>query len=69
MIAERTLVSKVIGIMFSDAGGMFIGKEGPCVHMGAIIGAIISQGRLESVGSVKGRDSLQGELGGRSGGR
>ena len=33
VIAERTLLSKVIGIIFADAGGMIIGKEGPCVHM------------------------------------
>ena len=33
VIAERTLLSKVVGIVFADAGGMVIGKEGPCVHM------------------------------------
>mmetsp|Transcript_18009 Transcript_18009/g.42184 ORF Transcript_18009/g.42184 Transcript_18009/m.42184 type:complete len:689 (+) Transcript_18009:873-2939(+) len=60
VIAERTLLSKVIGIIFADAGGMIIGKEGPCVHMGAILGAIISQGRFETTGSTKHTTSATG---------
>lgn len=34
-----TLVSKAVGVLFSVAGGLFVGKEGPMIHSGAIIGA------------------------------
>jgi H+/Cl- antiporter ClcA len=35
---------QVIGIMFAVAGGLPAGKEGPMVHSGAVIAAVISQG-------------------------
>ncbi|XP_060062447.1 H(+)/Cl(-) exchange transporter 6-like [Ylistrum balloti] len=38
-----TLVSKSIGVLFSVAGGLFVGKEGPMIHSGAIIGAGVPQ--------------------------
>lgn len=41
----RTLVAKLIGAIGSVAGGLAIGKEGPFVHAGAAIAAIISQVR------------------------
>jgi H+/Cl- antiporter ClcA len=34
----RTLVAKLIGVVFSIAAGVIAGKEGPFVHGGAIIG-------------------------------
>ncbi len=39
----NTLVAKVLGAVGSVAGGLAIGKEGPFVHAGAAIAAIISQ--------------------------
>ncbi|KAJ8611038.1 hypothetical protein CTAYLR_007067 [Chrysophaeum taylorii] len=49
VIAERTLVAKFVGIVFSVSGGLLCGKEGPMVHIGAIVGAIVSQGRFETL--------------------
>jgi chloride channel 6 len=40
-----TLVSKAVGVLFSVAGGFFVGKEGPMIHSGAIVGAGIPQFR------------------------
>ncbi|XP_062567017.1 H(+)/Cl(-) exchange transporter 6-like [Saccostrea cucullata] len=38
-----TLISKAVGVLFSVAGGLFVGKEGPMIHSGAIIGAGVPQ--------------------------
>ncbi|XP_071109076.1 H(+)/Cl(-) exchange transporter 6-like [Haliotis cracherodii] len=38
-----TLLAKSIGVLFSVAGGLFVGKEGPMIHSGAIIGAGVPQ--------------------------
>jgi len=38
----KTLVAKAVGVVFSVAGGLAIGKEGPLVHSGAIFAANIS---------------------------
>ncbi|XP_052228627.1 H(+)/Cl(-) exchange transporter 6-like isoform X2 [Dreissena polymorpha] len=43
----KSLVSKAVGVLFSVAGGLFVGKEGPMIHSGAIIGAGIPQ--LQSI--------------------
>ncbi|GLC67770.1 hypothetical protein PLESTF_000605500 [Pleodorina starrii] len=40
----NTLVAKFLGAVGSVAGGLAIGKEGPFVHAGAAIAAIVSQG-------------------------
>ncbi|KAG1653076.1 hypothetical protein FOA52_007509 [Chlamydomonas sp. UWO 241] len=40
----NTLVAKIAGAIGSVAGGLAVGKEGPFVHAGAGIAAIISQG-------------------------
>ncbi|GIL91065.1 hypothetical protein Vretimale_9495 [Volvox reticuliferus] len=40
----NTLVAKILGAIGSVAGGLAIGKEGPFVHAGAAIAAIVSQG-------------------------
>ena len=42
----RTLVAKLIGVVFSIAAGLIAGKEGPFVHGGGIVG-----GGIGSLGS------------------
>lgn len=42
----RTLVAKLIGVVFSIAAGLIAGKEGPFVHGGGIVG-----GGIGSMGS------------------
>eukprot|EP01033_Poteriospumella_lacustris_P000388 gene388-249_t len=44
LVSFRTLVCKAIGIVFACAAGLPLGKEGPMVHIGAVIAAGISQG-------------------------
>ena len=38
----KTLVVKLTGVIFSVCAGLIIGKEGPMVHSGAVLGANIS---------------------------
>ena len=40
----RTLIGKVVGSVGSVAGGLAVGKEGPLVHTGSCIAALLSQG-------------------------
>eukprot|EP01138_Halocafeteria_seosinensis_P008442 gb/GECG01008627.1/.p1 GENE.gb/GECG01008627.1/~~gb/GECG01008627.1/.p1 ORF type:complete len:955 (+),score=74.00 gb/GECG01008627.1/:1-2865(+) len=48
MVARvRTLISKVVGIIFSVSAGLPVGMEGPMIHSGAIIGAGFSQGKTK----------------------
>jgi chloride channel 7 len=44
------LVHKVFAMCFAVAGGLPLGKEGPMIHSGSIIGALVSQGNTISVG-------------------
>jgi H+/Cl- antiporter ClcA len=37
-IGAKALVCKAVGILFSTAGGLPCGKEGPMIHCGAILG-------------------------------
>lgn len=41
----EVLFTKVIGVCFSCAAGLPLGKEGPMIHCGSIVGAAVSQGR------------------------
>lgn len=41
----QTLIVKILGMIGSLTGGLAVGKEGPMVHIGAIVAAGISQGR------------------------
>mmetsp|Transcript_30079 Transcript_30079/g.47825 ORF Transcript_30079/g.47825 Transcript_30079/m.47825 type:complete len:1026 (-) Transcript_30079:3751-6828(-) len=47
VISIRTLLSKIIGVIFSVSGSLVLGKEGPMMHAGAVVGAIVSQGQDE----------------------
>ena len=39
-IGFKTLFVKVVGLIFAITSGLCIGKEGPLVHIGAIVGVI-----------------------------
>jgi len=39
-IGFKTLFVKVVGLLFAITSGLCIGKEGPLIHIGAIIGVI-----------------------------
>eukprot|EP00980_Cylindrotheca_fusiformis_P025156 scaffold13207_cov143-Cylindrotheca_fusiformis.AAC.9 len=45
VVRVKTLLCKVIGVTFSVAAGLPVGKEGPMVHSGAVVAAGISQGK------------------------
>ena len=40
----KALVAKAVGVVFSVGGGLCVGKEGPLVHTGSVLGANISHG-------------------------
>jgi H+/Cl- antiporter ClcA len=46
----KALVAKATGVMFSVAGNLPVGKEGPMIHSGAVCAASISQGRSFTFG-------------------
>ncbi|CAN0042865.1 unnamed protein product, partial [Ectocarpus sp. 8 AP-2014] len=43
VVRVKTLLCKVLGVMFSVAAGLPAGKEGPMVHSGSVVAAGISQ--------------------------
>ncbi|EHB16616.1 Chloride transport protein 6 [Heterocephalus glaber] len=43
IVRLRTLLCKVFGVLFGVAGGLFVGKEGPMIHSGAVVGAGLPQ--------------------------
>ena len=45
LVRIRVLLAKVVGVCFSVSSGIPIGKEGPMIHIGSIIGAALSQGK------------------------
>jgi hypothetical protein len=45
----KTLISKLLGVTFSVAGGLPCGKEGPMIHVGACVAAGVSQGQAHSL--------------------
>lgn len=43
IVRLRTFFCKTTGVLFAVAGGLFVGKEGPMIHSGAIVGAGLPQ--------------------------
>uniref|UniRef100_P51797-4 Isoform 4 of H(+)/Cl(-) exchange transporter 6 n=1 Tax=Homo sapiens TaxID=9606 RepID=P51797-4 len=43
IVRLRTLLCKVLGVLFSVAGGLFVEKEGPMIHSGSVVGAGLPQ--------------------------
>jgi len=35
----RTIITKIIGVVFAVVGGLAVGKEGPLAHIGANLGS------------------------------
>jgi chloride channel 7 len=50
VVRIRVLFAKVLGMCFSVASGLPLGKEGPMIHSGSIIGAAVSQGKTITFG-------------------
>jgi chloride channel 7 len=50
VVRMPVLVAKVLGMCFSCASGLPLGKEGPMIHAGSIIGAAVCQGNTISYG-------------------
>lgn len=50
IVRMPVLFSKVVGMCFSVSAGLPLGKEGPMIHAGSIIGAAVSQGNTISFG-------------------
>ncbi|GMT15335.1 hypothetical protein PFISCL1PPCAC_6632, partial [Pristionchus fissidentatus] len=42
-LSMKTLIAKVIGLVFTLGGGLPVGKEGPFVHMGAIVASLLTK--------------------------
>ncbi|CAE8669569.1 unnamed protein product [Polarella glacialis] len=47
VVGFRTWIAKAVGIVFSVAAGLPCGKEGPMIHSGAIVGAMVSHLNLQ----------------------
>lgn len=50
VVDVNTLVYKALGIIFACSAGLPLGKEGPMVHVGAVVAAGVSQGRSVALG-------------------
>ncbi|XP_071331244.1 H(+)/Cl(-) exchange transporter 6 [Trachinotus anak] len=53
IVRLRTFLCKAAGVLFSVAGGLFVGKEGPMIHSGAIVGAGLPQFQSITFRSIK----------------
>ena len=52
VVRIRVMYLKVIGVCCSVAASLPLGKEGPMIHAGAILGAAVSQGRSFALGNL-----------------
>ena len=48
IVHVKTVFCKVIGVTFSVAAGLPVGKEGPMVHSGAVVAVATSQSKMFS---------------------
>ena len=53
VVRLKTLLCKTVGVTFSVAGGLCVGKEGPMIHSGAVVAAGVSQGKSTSLSFLK----------------
>ncbi|XP_029433686.1 chloride transport protein 6 isoform X2 [Rhinatrema bivittatum] len=53
IVRLQTLVCKALGVVFSVAGGLFVGKEGPMIHSGAVVGAGLPQFQSITVQKIR----------------
>ncbi|KAK5604613.1 Chloride transport protein 6 [Crenichthys baileyi] len=53
IVRLRTFLCKAAGVLFSVTGGLFVGKEGPMIHSGAIVGAGLPQFQSISFKRIK----------------
>ena len=49
-VRVKVLITKMLSMAFASASGLPIGREGPMIHCGSIVGAAISQGRTKLFG-------------------
>lgn len=50
MLRFKTMVVKVVGLIFSVASGLPVGREGPFIHIGGGIAAGVTQGKSTTLG-------------------
>eukprot|EP01041_Mallomonas_annulata_P003432 gene3432-6812_t len=50
VVRVRVVIAKVLGMCFSCAAGLPLGKEGPMIHAGSIIGAAAALGQTITLG-------------------
>mmetsp|Transcript_1356 Transcript_1356/g.2638 ORF Transcript_1356/g.2638 Transcript_1356/m.2638 type:complete len:949 (+) Transcript_1356:100-2946(+) len=50
LFAMPTAIAKAVGCAFSIGSGLIAGREGPIIHIGAILGSGISQGASDFIG-------------------
>ena len=50
VVRVRVLFAKVVGMCLSVAAGLPLGKEGPMIHAGSVIGAAVSLGKTIAIG-------------------
>ncbi len=62
VVRIKTLICKVVGVTFSVAAGLPVGKEGPMVHSGSVVAAAVSQGRTQCGGYDTSCTRLNGEF-------
>ena len=50
VVRIKTLFAKAVGAVMAVSGGLPVGKEGPMIHIGAVVGAGLSQGKSTTFG-------------------
>ncbi|CDS39531.1 H:Cl exchange transporter 7 [Echinococcus multilocularis] len=50
ILRARTMMAKAVGVILTVCGGLLVGKEGPMIHIGSVVAAGFSQGRITCFG-------------------